>query len=67
MTICSHQADSPFMRGLISDLVISKFRKSMVKHDTNVLIETSGVIIQHKPSTQPLDIWQSMASNCKSE
>ena len=34
VTICNHQPDSHFMCGLMSDLVICKFRKSMVIHDT---------------------------------
>ena len=34
VTICNHQADIHFICGLTSDLVIRKFRKSMVIHDT---------------------------------
>ena len=45
VTICNHQADSPlYVWGLMSDLVICKFRKSVVIRDTkymtlNVLTE----------------------------
>ena len=34
VTICNHQADSHFMCGLMSDLVICKFRKNMIIHDS---------------------------------
>ena len=36
VTTCNHQADSPLnVWGLMSNLVICKFRKSVVIHDTN--------------------------------
>ena len=34
VTICNHQTDGPLMCGLMFDLVIHKFRKSMAIHDT---------------------------------
>ena len=40
VTICNHQADSPLMHGLMSDLVMCKFRKVWSYMTPNVLTET---------------------------